>query len=151
MSNSKLQRSALIAEIVGTIAIVLSLLLVAYELRQNTAANYAASVDALGDAQFQWRSTILSRPELMSVWKEQLDLELGVDIENGAATLISEQLLLIYERAYFLHKYERLGGDEWERYQKSMCGPLASVLRSIVFPSNFTEEFWLYWQECSSQ
>lgn len=149
MSDSKLQRSALIAEIVGTIAIVLSLLLVAYELRQNTAANYAASIDALSNAQFQWRSNILSRPELMLAWKNQIESD--ADTELAAGILIGEQLLLIYERAYFLHKYERLGGSEWERYRKSMCGPLAPRIMPAVLRSNFTDEFWHYLQECSSQ
>lgn len=149
MSDSKLQRSALIAEIVGTIAIVLSLLLVAYELRQNTAANYASSIDALSDAQFQWRSNVLTRPELMLAWKEQIESD--VDIEPAAGTFIGEQLLLIYERAYFLYKYERLGGSEWERYRKSMCGPLAQKVMPSVFRSNFTDEFWNYIQECSLQ
>ena len=147
MSDSKLQRWALVAEIVGTFAIVLSLLLVAYELRQNTAANYAASNDALGEAQIEWRSNILSRPELMLAWSEQL----GIDVEIGASALISEQLLLIYERAYFAHKYERLGVAEWERYQGSMCKPLVTKILPVVVRSNFTEEFWFFLQECTSQ
>ncbi|MEH6557640.1 MAG: hypothetical protein V7708_07600 [Oceanicoccus sp.] len=135
------------AEIIGTFAIVLSLLLVAYELRQNTAANYAASNDALGDAQIEWRSNILSRPELMLAWSEQLE----IDVEIGASAFIGEQLLLIYERAYFSHKYERLGLAEWERYKRSMCNPLVKKILPVVVRSNFTEEFWLFLQECTLQ
>jgi hypothetical protein len=147
MSNSKLQTWALVAEIVGTFAIVLSLLLVAYELRQNTAANYAASNEALGDAQIAWRSNILSSPELLSAWREQLEYE-G---EISAGTLIGEQLLLIYERAYFSHKYERLGQAEWKRYEGSMCSPNVKKILLVAVRSNFTAEFWLFLQECASQ
>lgn len=145
MSNGKLERWALISEIIGTLAIVFSLLFVAYEVRQNTSANYAVTQSSLNNAQLTWRSNLLSTPGLLEVWENQ------VGVEVNAGVLVAEQLLLIYEQAYFAQKYKRLGDGEWGRYEASMCrNPSTIVLASEVPTVNFTEEFWTFLLECNS-
>jgi len=143
-NNERLQKWTLVSEIVGACAIVLSLMIVAYELRQNTEASYATSHDTLSEAQFNWRNTLLSTPGLLEEWSETLE----VQIEAGE--LIGEQLLLIYERAYFAHKYGRLGDAEWERYRGSICHELIRKIMPGASQSNFTQEFWGFVSECTS-
>ena len=101
LKTERLQKWTLISETVGAIAIVLSLMVVAYELRRNTEASYANTLDSLSESQMNWRSNILSTPGLLEAWSQ----EIGVELDAG--WFIGEQLLLIYERAFFAHKYER--------------------------------------------
>ncbi len=51
----RLERLALIAEIIGGIAIVITLIVLIYETRQNTIATYAASYDQLAADMADWR------------------------------------------------------------------------------------------------
>ena len=67
----KLEKIGIIAEIVGTTAIVVTLVLVLYELRQNTAASYAASWDAITESQIDWRMAMVTNPELRAAWSER--------------------------------------------------------------------------------
>ena len=61
-----------VAEFVTTLAVLVTLVLVTLELRQNTgatqAAAYAQSMDALTD----WRLAIASDPDLASVWSDYM-------------------------------------------------------------------------------
>jgi hypothetical protein len=129
-NTDALQRWTLVSEIVGTLAIVISLLFVAYEIRQNTSSNYASTQEALNRVQIEWRTNLLSTPGLLDAWEETL----GVPIEP--TQLVSEQLLLIYELAYFSREYGRIGEGEWSRYRDSMCSSLAG------------KEFFAYLQDC---
>jgi hypothetical protein len=117
-------------------------LVVAYEILQNTASNYASTQEALNRVQIEWRTNLLSTPGLLDAWEETL----GVPIEP--TQLVSEQLLLIYELAYFSREYGRIGEGEWSRYRDSMCSSLAGTAFSGVQPSNFTKEFFAYLQDC---
>lgn len=74
----------------------------AQEQNRNTATNFAASHDVLGDVQCNCRRHILATPGLPEAWSQRL--ETGFE----AGPLDGEQLLLTYERAFFAHKYERL-------------------------------------------
>jgi hypothetical protein len=141
-NTDALQKWTLVSEIVGALAIVISLLFVAYEIRQNTSSNYASTLEALNRVQIEWRTNLLSTPGLLDGWEDML----GVPIEP--AELVSEQLLLIYELAFFSRKYGRIGEDEWSRYRDSMCSSLAGKAFSLVSSSNFTKEFFGYLQDC---
>ena len=134
----KLEKIGIIAEIVGTTAIVVTLVLVLY-----TAASYAASWDAITESQIDWRMAMVTNPELRAAWSERV----GDEIE--LANLYGTVLLLNYERAYFAHSYGRLGEAEWIRYQRSMCGPLARQLISEGNARFFTDEFVEHLRQCS--
>jgi hypothetical protein len=139
----KLEKVGIIAEIVGTTAIVVTLALVLYELRQNTAASYASSWDAITEAQIGWRMAMAENSDMREAWAEKI----GADLDVG--NLIGTALLLNYERAYFANFYGRLGDDEWARYQRSMCGPSFQKFLAEVNPGFFTDVFWAELQRCA--
>ena len=143
-----LAKWTLVTESLGTIAIIVSLLFVGYEIRQNTTADYAATYEALGKSQIEWRLAIASNPKLLEAWSEGV----GFDLPAPDFHLLIEALYLNYEQAYFARSYGRLGDREWERYDRSMCNPKAGrQLLEDHPPGGFTKEFWSYIQECSSR
>ena len=138
----KLEKIGIIADIVGTAAIIVTLALVLYELRQNTAASYAASWDAITESQIEWRLALVSNSELRDAWSERQ----GQDID--VADVFGTALLLNYERAYLAKSYGRLGEAEWARYQRSVCGRTARELMSGRAARFFTDEFVALVQAC---
>ena len=149
----RLEKWTLLVESIGTLAIIVSLLFVAFEIRENTNATYAASWDALASSQIDWRLRIAANPKMREDWQlfigRNSQRARGVSASDvDVSVYVGGALLLNYERAYFARQYGRLGEREWSRYQRSMC--LASgALRGVVLESNFTEEFWQYLQGCS--
>jgi hypothetical protein len=145
----RLEKWTLLVESIGTLAIIVSLLFVAFEIRENTNATYAASYDALANSQIDWRMRIAANPEMREDWSEFLEgrFENIWSVRDDTTAYMGGALLLNYERAYFARQYGRLGEREWSRYQRSMCGA-SGALRELTLENNFTEEFWQYLKDC---
>lgn len=151
----RLEKWTLLVESIGTSAIIVSLLFVAFEIRENTNATYAASWDALASSQIDWRMRIAANPKMREDWGEYLRTQgpssqraRFVNASDDVSLYIGGALLLNYERAYFARQYGRLGDREWSRYQRSMCGASGALLE-LNRENNFTEEFWQYLQDCN--
>ena len=124
MANEKLQRFALIAEIVSAAAVVISLVFVAFQVMDNTAAIRSASYDGILSDHIEWRMTVASNPELLATVAKTFnsDSDSSLSEEEQLGSQLSFQALWqIYERAYFARKYETLGDSEWARYEKAIC------------------------------
>lgn len=121
----KLEKWALVAEVVGGIAIVLSLVFVGLQIRSSTqlsrAMAYERNIDSLND----WRLELIGDPELTSL----LGTFSGVLSANATATEVNEfrlNLLLnvifgVYEKSYFAEKIGIMGPDEWARFESQAC------------------------------
>ena len=99
MRKLRLSDWASIAEISGTIAVVISLLVVAYNLQRNTTALSGQIVNEMYDANREIGQILLVNPELMSI------------IERGQAdtSIFSVSENMQYEQFLGLHL------DIWER------------------------------------
>lgn len=128
--KEKLQEYALIAEIVGAVAIVISLLFVGYELRRNTEAFYA-----------QTRQAVLeSSQEELFEWVRNLDIHNSV-IKQGMLTP-EEQIKI----NFFLLALLRVREYSWLQYQdgiidKRQWDTEAGVI-GIVLSSVRTRKWW---------
>ena len=151
----KLEKWALIAEIVGGVAIVLSLIFVGAEIRRNTAATYAATYDRLLSDHMNLSIAEANNPEISLAYlyfenSELLDSTDDPQYLQGRSIWMA--LARIYERAYFAHEYGRLGDSEWGRYQNHMCGEVfRAMLPKLDYPGEqlvFAREFWNYLQDC---
>jgi hypothetical protein len=119
----RLSAASQLAEILASLAVLITLVFLVVEVRQNTettrAATYDRSIVALND----WRRTIALDPELTSLWATYSDNDLG---EHDGGTDMRVQLLLhmlwgIYENSYYSNQRELLGESEWGRFETQIC------------------------------
>ena len=122
MANEKLKRYALVSEIISAAAVVVSLIFVAFQVKDNTAAIRSSTYDGILSDHIEWRLTIATHPELgAAILKlDNSDTDMN-DLERKNAERAYQALFQIYERAYFARKYETLGDSEWARYEKPIC------------------------------
>ena len=106
-------------EILASVAVVVTLIFLVVEIRQNTevarAASYAESMDGLT----QWRLTMAGDSELAALW--QAYNFGGASPEDFRLDLLVSTLWGIYENAYYSNQRGLMGGSEWERFHIKIC------------------------------
>ncbi len=122
MANEKLRRYALFSEIISAAAVIVSLIFVAFQVKDNTAAVRSSTYDDILSDHIEWRMTVASNPELLTTMFKTNNSDSSLSDEERAGSQLAYQALWqIYERAYFARKYETLGDSEWARYEKAIC------------------------------
>jgi len=141
----KLEKWASIAEIVGAIAVVFSLMFVGFQIRQNTSAMYASTYDRILADLSAWRMGIATSADLAS---ELGDLSSSEPWDRArSAQIVGIQA---YERAYFARGYGMLGIQEWRRFEQNLCDRLADIEDFDLDPAAFSPDFlnFLSEQDC---
>lgn len=121
----KLEKWALVADVVGAIAIVLSLVFVGFQIRSSTQVSRSVAYERNIDSLNEWRLELIGDPELTSL----LGTFTGALGENATPAEVRElrlNLLLnvifgVYEKSYFAAKFGVMGADEWARFQDQAC------------------------------
>ena len=136
---------AQIAEITASVAVVVTLILLVIEVRENTditrASAYAHSIELLSD----WRNATGSDPDLLRVFTAYQVGEahgLGPD-DRMRLELVLSGLWGIYENAFYARDYGTLGAAEWDRFGSRICANLQmgpALWEEMVRP-RLTEEF----------
>jgi hypothetical protein len=122
MANKKLKKYALVSEIISAAAVIVSLVFVAFQVKDNTAAIRSSTYDGILSDHIEWRLTIATHPELGAAMLKLENPDTGMnDLDRKNAERAMEALWQIYERAYFARKYETLGDSEWARYEEPIC------------------------------
>ncbi len=145
MSRRSLQDWASIAEIAGALAIVISLIYVAYELRENTKVLQVTSRQALGDQDLTYFETALdSTIVARALDKYRREEELS-NIESSQLRERQHLNFRIFEHAYSLYRIGALETLEWERYERvlriNICGNEPAQEMWGVFRNGFDTEF----------
>jgi len=121
--NKKLSDLASIAEIVSSVAVVVTLVFLILGIRENTeivrASAFAGSMDSLND----FTMDVVTDADLRQVWSAFLD---GNTADFDVDDRQQLQMLLIvlfrnYEKAYFSEQYGLLGSAEWGRFDRQIC------------------------------
>jgi hypothetical protein len=121
--REKLQEYALIAEIVGGLAVMITLVFLVIETQKNTNAIQAQMYQNLISELNELRESAASSPDAA---------ELGVLVaQNGIESLTPVQqeqfrsrrtaLWGVYESAYFARERDVLGDSEWSRFSSLIC------------------------------
>ena len=146
----KLSEWASIAEILASLAVVTTLIVLIVGVRENTeivrASAYTTSLQDLNYLQV----SILNDPDSMRVWTAFMNEDTegfdNVDRQRFALILLSQ--FRTYESAYFSQKRGLLGSDEWIRFQNSICAFFERAVSDGVIlgviQRNTTEEFMGY-------
>jgi hypothetical protein len=111
-------------EALSIIVVLVTLIFLILEVRENTAAirteSYGDSIDRLNE----WRLSLASDKELIKMFAdfnsgETLELD---RTEGQQLSFVLGSLWSIYESAYFAQSYGTLGESEWSRFEQMMCG-----------------------------
>jgi len=98
--KEKLQEYALIAEIIGGIAIVFSLVFVGLEMRRSTNAEYAASLDRIMSDYFEWKMALATDENFRNAMVEGVNGVFGYTASNQGweayVSIMKECIFLTY-------------------------------------------------------
>jgi len=141
----KLEKWALIAEIVGAVAIVVTLIFLIVEVRGNTEAIRAANRQSLATRAQEMALTLATEPDLRRAIAETN----GVEVPGPDDGFVTANLR-IAEEAYLLYLDGQLSEDYWQtRAAVALDGLRSATLRnnyeSLRDRGFFTSEFtaWL--------
>jgi len=121
MENQQLQKWALIAEIVGGVAVVVTLMLLVIEVNQNTETLKAATYDSLVADLGEWRLGNARNDSIASVLSKSWEEMTPEEQKRQRDVIVS--LFFILERAFIQWDAGNLEERDWERFRRSICGP----------------------------
>ena len=124
---------AAIAEIVASIAVVVSLLFVAFSIKQNTAAVQAANENFLYELQHRRLGETTTDGELASIIVKFDAKEPLTDVETVRYSSWAVQDLSMWEIAYLRHKEGLLPSEQWEAWDRTWATGV---------PKSFPEKWW---------
>ena len=122
-ARSALATGAQVAEIIASIAVVVTLLFLISEVRQNTRITQAAAYERRMEDLNDWRALMVTEPRVAELFmgyvrggevnEEELD-----GFRLGAYRAMQ---WAIYENAYFSNQRDLLGTSEWGRFEAQIC------------------------------
>ena len=122
MQTDKLKNWALIAEVIASIGVMVTLVFLIIGMRDNTNALQGQTFQELMRDINAWRSITLEH-EQSGLWpKYREDGVQGLSgNEQAVIRLLQLQLWTIYEAAYFANERGTLGAEEWIRFETAIC------------------------------
>ena len=109
-------------ELVGAGAVLFGLIFVGLELRQNTAAVEAATLQSLTDASVDYVNTLASDPELTRIWiTAASDPESLNDIEAGQLHFLIRGQWFRFQNSFLQWKRGALTDEDWILYEGFIC------------------------------
>ena len=143
--NQKLSDWASTAEILSSIAVVVTLLFLVFGIRENTEITRVAAYDRNIDSLNQWRLGVAQNEELLGAWNAYRRGEVDgvIEAEDLGLGLVLTALWGTYEKSYYANKYGILGVSEWSRFEVQICVNRAINVRlwNEMVKIRLTEEF----------
>ena len=116
MKKLTLSEWAAIGEIIGTVAVVVSLLFVAYSINRNTDATYAGSEDIIFERHSELANHFLADPTLAEIMvKRRTGTHLN-SVEEVRWEKYILNLLDIWSTAYNRHQRQLLANEQWQAW-----------------------------------
>ena len=111
-----------IVEVAGIVAVILSLIFVGFELRQNTAATHAATMQALTDGSQEYLLLMASDSELSAIRiKAKSSPEQLTDIEADRYNSLRRSRWVRFQNAFSQYQRGTIGYDDWSYYEFLIC------------------------------
>jgi hypothetical protein len=111
------------AEIVAALGVIVGLVFLTLDVRENTettrSAAYGQSIDRLNE----WRAHVIRDPDISRLYlaySEATASELNRE-DSFRLQLLLTSLWGVYETAFYSRDYGLLGPAEWGRYEVQMC------------------------------
>jgi len=122
-----------IAEIVGTVAIIVSLIFVVHGLNQNTKALQVANLNQIYDRSDSLNSDLASSPELASLYVEKVFGVAGLTAEEAQFAVMMRRELNQWEEFWYWYRDGVVSEDLWEEWDAYYVEHLSN---------NFPKELW---------
>lgn len=109
--------------LIANFGVIAGLAFLAYEIRQNTSiAKASAYRDNVQDIA-AWRELTITNPEVASLFGSYLRGDIGEldDGQRGRVTGLINNVMGVYENAYFARSYGIVGDEEWARFEYGAC------------------------------
>ncbi len=119
MGKRPISEWAAIAEIIGTAAVVVSLVFLVFSIRQNTNAIQAANEDFLYDLNDRWYSDQVNNPEIYENWDKMLA---GEALSPAASGQLRDQILRgfnVWENFYVKYRMEMISESQYRNWHES--------------------------------
>jgi len=149
-----LEQYAKIAEIISGFAVVVSLLLLVREIRDNSELIGSATYDSLVAEVSDWNA-VNSTDDSLAEMNFVLSSE-GADALSPRQAKLRQDMTIslyqIYERAFIQWELGHLDDEEWERFRAQICSPRDQMFRDFVEPrleSRVSSRFNSYRIECT--
>ena len=148
------------AEMVGAIAVVVSLLFLATEVRRNRNATESASVDALAEGFNSLNAHLMDSPDLASIWlKGMSDPESMTEVESLRFIAMMQSYLNHFTTLMKYHEAGLLPEEQWQTHYSAMhhifnstggkwlrrrinFTPTARAAFDATLESGFDKAFW---------
>ena len=148
MRKLSLAEWAQIGEIVGMIAVVLSLLLVAFSINQNTNALQGGTEDYIFERHAEWQSMLVSDASLAAIMvKQQADVELTA-VEAIRWDRYMLNLLDVWAMAHERHQQELLSEQQWQGWNDYFIAAFSGETEALTVQDwqaleyGFSKDFW---------
>ena len=137
MKQRSVTEWAAIAEIIGTITVVVSLLFVAYSINRNTAVLQATNENFIYQLQDDEFSDLSSNPNLASLLLKHHDSEDFTDRELAQYAAHVSRLLNRWELLFNRYRQGLISAEQWEGWNRYYA---------TDFPNQFPKEWWPDWR-----
>ncbi len=134
MTILNLTEWAAVAEIIGTAAVVISLLFVAYTVNKNTAVMHASNENFLYEIQFARGRDIVASPGLAAIYAKRRRNEELSEEEQERFHWDKLQDLSSWELAFRRHRDGMFSTEQWEAWDKYFV---------VSLTGQFPEESWV--------
>lgn len=122
MSDSSARNLKTVIEAAGAAAVLLGLIFVGLEVKQNTAAMQAATIQGLSDSSQEHLLLLASDPGLLQILQKAVtDPEQLSETEARQYFLIERDRWLRSHVAFQQFMRGTLGEDDWKPYEKLIC------------------------------
>jgi len=133
MRKLSLSEWASVAEIIGAITIVVSLLFLVHEVNQNTKALQVANVNQIYDRTDSLNSDIAAIPELASFYVKEVFGVDGLRAEEAQFAIAMRRELNQWEQFYIWNRDGVINGDDWNVWD---------AYYAEYFSNHFPKEWW---------
>lgn len=107
-------------EIVGAIAVVISLVFLAFQLRSNTGALKASAYQAIHDAEDRFWQDISCDPKLTDLWAMALDgLELMTEEEKRRSEIVLLRWIGLFQNVHYQRQRGFVGSEIWPTWHST--------------------------------
>ena len=123
-----------IAEFIGAIAVLASLIYLANQIRQNTAVSRSTARQGIAEASMAEVSSVMENADLSNLLYREIAGEPLEGHENYRVQLFAFRSLRFYENCHYQYRTGMLESDEWEAFRYNLI---------LLFELKLYNRYWV--------
>ncbi len=125
-----------LGEFVGSIAVLVTLILLLLQLRENTSTLQSTAASDLSRQIASWHGRAASNTDILRVWDLGVSDSLIEPVDIARFKWFVAEYILLCESAYFRHQRGQLIDETWESYLSAVLGFLDIDVISDAWEKN---------------